>query len=470
MFYMTWGRKNGDASNCAVWPPVCTYLGMDSLLRLRYIQMAEYDNGEISAVGAVWRYIRQNFPAIELYQADESHPSPAGSYAAACCFYSALFKKDPTLITFDFALPPADAASIRNAAKTIMFDSLVSWDLANHFATPEFSYIVGPGLNEAIFYNRSYRAQSYLWDFGDGDTSTLKEPSHNYAADGTYIITLTVYSCDFDHINQSIFTDTITFCAHNPVISPASLFVCPYSHDSLWTQTADNYQWFDDDGDSIQGETNQFLLPYGGYTYSVSTTLNGCTEMSPQMHVDGYSSNGGLVFYYVDSFGLPDTSCLGDSIMLVLNSNKPDQMPLVIQWYNDGIAMAGQNDDTLYATASGIYKVTVTYNVCPDQPKYESGTFTYAFVNCNFAIDENEKDAKIKYYPNPFESIVVLKVEKEIIGMTYFITDISGREVRKGVFERETNYLKLDEFRSGIYFLHYGNGLHSIKLIRTNSE
>jgi hypothetical protein len=36
IFYVTWGRKNGDASNCAFFPPVCTYDGMDSLLQLRY--------------------------------------------------------------------------------------------------------------------------------------------------------------------------------------------------------------------------------------------------------------------------------------------------------------------------------------------------------------------------------------------------------------------------------------------------
>lgn len=28
VFYETWGRKNGDASNCAFYPPVCTYQGM----------------------------------------------------------------------------------------------------------------------------------------------------------------------------------------------------------------------------------------------------------------------------------------------------------------------------------------------------------------------------------------------------------------------------------------------------------
>ena len=36
VFYMTWGRQNGDSGNCASWPPVCTYEGMDSLLNLRY--------------------------------------------------------------------------------------------------------------------------------------------------------------------------------------------------------------------------------------------------------------------------------------------------------------------------------------------------------------------------------------------------------------------------------------------------
>lgn len=33
---------------------------------------------------------------------------------------------------------------------------------------------------------------SYLWDFGDGNTSTLQYPVHSYAADGSYTVTLTV--------------------------------------------------------------------------------------------------------------------------------------------------------------------------------------------------------------------------------------------------------------------------------------
>lgn len=127
LFYMTWGRKNGDATNCSRWPPVCTYMGMDSLLQLRYLMMADSNRASVSPVGAVWRAIRQTYPGIELYNSDEQHPSLAGSYAAACCFYACLFRKNPALITFDAGLPAADAANIRAVVKRVVFDRLTDW-------------------------------------------------------------------------------------------------------------------------------------------------------------------------------------------------------------------------------------------------------------------------------------------------------------------------------------------------------
>ena len=37
---------------------------------------------------------------------------------------------------------------------------------------------------------------SWLWDFGDGQTSTLQNPSHVYATPGSYTVTLTVTNSD----------------------------------------------------------------------------------------------------------------------------------------------------------------------------------------------------------------------------------------------------------------------------------
>ncbi len=42
------------------------------------------------------------------------------------------------------------------------------------------------------FYANSVGATSWLWDFGDGDTSTLENPSHIYQVYGNYDVTLTI--------------------------------------------------------------------------------------------------------------------------------------------------------------------------------------------------------------------------------------------------------------------------------------
>ena len=139
MFYMTWGRKNGDASNCAAWPPVCSYSGMDSLLNLRYHMMADSNQAVVSPVGAVWKHIRANYPLIELYQPDESHPTAAGSYAAACCFYTAMFRKNPLLISYNYVLSATDAANIRTAVKTVVYDSLMNYNIGKHDPIANFN-------------------------------------------------------------------------------------------------------------------------------------------------------------------------------------------------------------------------------------------------------------------------------------------------------------------------------------------
>ena len=127
VFYMTWGRKNGDAQNCPYFPPLCTYEGMDSLLHARYMIMAADNQTLVSPVGHVWHYIRDHHPEIELYQADESHPSLAGSYAAACSFYATFFAKDPTGIQYDANLPDETTRIIRETTSQLVFDSLSSW-------------------------------------------------------------------------------------------------------------------------------------------------------------------------------------------------------------------------------------------------------------------------------------------------------------------------------------------------------
>ena len=134
VFFMTWGRENGDQGNCPNWPPVCTYEGMDDLLRERYLIMANDNNALVSPVGAVWRFIRDSEYNIDLYSQDGSHPSLLGSYVAAVCFYTTLFQKDPLEIPWiaDFGVSESDAELINEVVKIVVFDNLGEWNIESN--------------------------------------------------------------------------------------------------------------------------------------------------------------------------------------------------------------------------------------------------------------------------------------------------------------------------------------------------
>lgn len=187
-FFMTWGRRDGDPEYCPVFPPVCTYEGMDSLLQLRYTIMAENNHAAIAPVAKVWRKLRTDNPEIELYSHDGSHPSNSGSFAAACTFYSILFGKDPELTSYNFTLDPLEAATIKHTAKAIVYDSLDHWFRFEIRPIADFSSSVTNAT--VIFTNHSTNADSYFWDFGDGNSSTLVSPVHTYSETGRYEVSL----------------------------------------------------------------------------------------------------------------------------------------------------------------------------------------------------------------------------------------------------------------------------------------
>jgi hypothetical protein len=133
VFFMTWGRENGDVNNCSNWPPVCTYEGMDDLIQERYMIMANENEAFVAPVGAVWRYIRDAQYDIDLYTADGSHPSFLGSYVAGVCFYTALFQKDPLNIPWneDWNISEIDTEIIHEAVKIVVYDNLELWNITS---------------------------------------------------------------------------------------------------------------------------------------------------------------------------------------------------------------------------------------------------------------------------------------------------------------------------------------------------
>lgn len=148
MVFLTWGRKYGC---CPALPcngelysstPECTYRGQDSVIHKFTMIMADTLKASIAPVGVVWRYLTDNHPGIELYNADLNHPSVAGTYAAACCFYTVLFKKDPTTLPYNPGL--SEATIIKEAVKLLVYDSLAQWRISTSelpVSNPDYSFL-----------------------------------------------------------------------------------------------------------------------------------------------------------------------------------------------------------------------------------------------------------------------------------------------------------------------------------------
>ena len=186
LFFMTWGRKYGDQSNCQFYPPVCTYLGMQQRLRESYLDMTFTHNTSCSPVGMAWKKSIEIDSTLNLYSSDNSHPSIYGSYLAACTFYSSIFKKSAVGSTYwPNAIDSASAYILQQIGSSTVLDSLGVWNVFN----ADFGF---QQYNDSIsFINLSSNYESVFWDFGDGITSTDENPTHKYTLNGSYTVILT---------------------------------------------------------------------------------------------------------------------------------------------------------------------------------------------------------------------------------------------------------------------------------------
>ena len=187
VFYMTWGRKYGDQTNCQSYPPVCTFLGMQERLRDSYLTMGLDNNASVSPVGIAFKNSISLDSTIDLYTSDNSHPSIYGSYLAACTFYSTIFKKSSVGCSYKpNAINQSDALFLQQVASSTVLDSMIVWNVFQ----AQFDF--NQNGNVFDFINKSSNFENCIWDFGDGNQSTDFNPTHTYLQNGVYDVILTI--------------------------------------------------------------------------------------------------------------------------------------------------------------------------------------------------------------------------------------------------------------------------------------
>ena len=173
---------------------------------------------------------------------------------------------------------------------------------------------------------------SHSWAFGDGATSSLANPSHTYAADGTYQVTLTV--ADEEGLTDSFNANVTT--GDNP----------PPACDGIaaWTAT--------------QSYSIGDVVSHLGRKY---TAIWWSTGASPDVFSNVWRDDGAC-----DSSGgnLPPTasfSYVANQLSVSFTDSSTDDNGVVsYSWsFGDGVSSSIQNPTHQYATA-GSYRVTLT--------------------------------------------------------------------------------------------------------------
>ena len=242
VFFETWGRKNGDASNCASYAPVCTYLGMQDRLRQSYKLFADTTQAIMSPAGEAWRKSIALNPGLELYSSDQSHPSLEGSYLAACVFYEVFFHKSVLTNTYTAGITIGTVSFLQQIAHDVVNDSLATWNIGKNNAYAPFTktYLGGADFQ----FNSSSPLINNQWYFGDGGTSNLVNPIHTFPVNQTFTVSHVVTNaCNKDSSTISFNTYLLGQNPHN-LQESFSLYPNPV-HDILYLNTSSSYKIYD---------------------------------------------------------------------------------------------------------------------------------------------------------------------------------------------------------------------------------
>ncbi|MFL5787765.1 MAG: PKD domain-containing protein [Flavisolibacter sp.] len=220
------------------------------------------------------------------------------------------------------------------------------------------------------FQDLSSNAVGWHWDFGDGATSNLKNPSHTYTDFGQYTVLLIV-------TNKSGCTDTLVNTDYIKIIKPVVSFpglpmkgCLPYpvnfNVDINTLDVITSYKW--DFGDGSPNSSAHFpahtYTTQGTYTVTLTiTTSTGCTEVDSIPAAITVGTHP-----VVDFSASPVPNCAFDPVQFKDNSTaNPNGINQWLWYFGDGSVSNSPNPSHKYSD-TGYFSVmlVVTNNGCSD--------------------------------------------------------------------------------------------------------
>ena len=269
---------------------------------------------------------------------------------------------------FDVTLIVTDSLGCSDTLRKVSYIRTAN-PAANYIPPPT---MVGCAPLTTQFTDATVGANSWLWNFGDGTTSTSQNPVHTYSTPGFYTVSLTTTSAGGGCV-QTINTFGTFDVRGGYAGFTHSETICP-PYEATFTDTSLNaVSWFWDFGDGTtstdQNPDHVFATP-GYHSVSLSiTTADGCTYSTMQSN-SVYFAPFGAHFY-----GVPQGTTFPMPVQFYANSLGATSW----LWdFGDSTTSTLQDPFHIYQL-NGNYNVTLTISngLCTlyyDPPPFNFGT------------------------------------------------------------------------------------------------
>lgn len=252
---------------------------------------------------------------------------------------------------------------------TVTLDVVYADGTTNHFVrtnyidvasspSPTFSVNqlnICEATNHFQFQNNTLGNNQYLWDFGDGNTSTDVDPTHHYNSSGNYNVMLFATNANGCFHNTSVNNIIVHPTTQNSFTLNGSNQVCDsnfvFSFSAL-PNGMTNYTWLFSNGTQLNNQNIQQVFNASG-TFDVTLITedtNGCIDST-------YSNDVVEIISLSNDFYANDTiSCASSNITFTTNADGASN----ITWdFGDGNQGNGLSVNHSYGTI-GNYAVTLT--------------------------------------------------------------------------------------------------------------
>ena len=323
----------------------------------------------------------------------------------------------------------------------------------------------------------------WYWNFDDGTTSNLQNPTHTFSADGNYNVCLTTVSADSC---VSTYCSVVnincigggTGCQANFVLDSS---VCPnFNFVDMSTSTFPIVEWYwnFDDGTTATVQSPSHTFSADGVYNVCLTTVSAdscvstfCTTVAVNCLGSGGCSAGFTSTMYTDS--------TGGTILYLINTSTGGAGTSYLWDFGDGSTSTDQYPTHVYTT-DGTYLLCLTISdssctdtYCENIVVTGSGNgFTLVTSQAASAgLTDLEVFSGMNLYPNPtshnlnltINSTESAQIEVAIVNVMGQIVSQSSHQLKSG-----ENILNLytDELKKGYYFVKISSDSTNVEAIR----